>query len=237
MERSKKSKTKVKSKGKKVKSKEKSVKSTKKVRSTIDGLTEPAIRRMARKAGVGRISSSVYDYTRGTIKFISEKIARAAVNSMKFNGRKTIKDEDIVAAVHFVYNDEVYFPPNFSAEGCDVYKGGKGKKIESKAEAKKKPHKWKSGTVVLREIRYYQKGPDCANFPKLSFARFFRKICMDFVDEVRFSRSAMALAQVFIEKKIILLFDNAYRIALVSDSITLMPKHLNVARIIMDDKI
>ena len=43
------------------------------------GITKPAIRRLARRGGVKRISGLIYEETRGVLKIFLEKIGRAHV--------------------------------------------------------------------------------------------------------------------------------------------------------------
>jgi histone H3 len=50
----------------------------------------------------------------------------------------------------------------------------------------KKPHKFRPGTVALREIRKYQKTTDLLLIRKLPFQRFIREIAMEFKSDVRF---------------------------------------------------
>jgi histone H4 len=48
-------------------------------RDNIQGITEPAIRRLARRGGVKRISGLIYEETRGVLKVFLENVIRDAV--------------------------------------------------------------------------------------------------------------------------------------------------------------
>lgn len=58
----------------------------------------------------------------------------------------------------------------------------------------KKPHRFRPGTVALREIRKYQKGTELL-IRKLPFQRLVREIASDFKTDLRFQSSAIAALQ------------------------------------------
>ena len=50
------------------------------LRDNIQGITKPAIRRLARRGGVKRISGLIYEETRGVLKVLVFSIATPATN-------------------------------------------------------------------------------------------------------------------------------------------------------------
>nr|GEV97669.1 hypothetical protein [Tanacetum cinerariifolium] len=50
------------------------------LRDNIQGITKPAIRRLARRGGVKRISGLIYEETRGVLKIFLENVIRDASN-------------------------------------------------------------------------------------------------------------------------------------------------------------
>eukprot|EP00121_Abeoforma_whisleri_P006447 Awhi_evm1s5866 len=58
----------------------------------------------------------------------------------------------------------------------------------------KKPHRYRPGTVALREIRRYQKSTELL-IRKLPFQRLVREIAQDFKTDLRFQSSAIAALQ------------------------------------------
>ena len=50
------------------------------MRDNIQGITKPAIRRLARRGGVKRISGMMYEETRGVLKTFLETVIRDAVD-------------------------------------------------------------------------------------------------------------------------------------------------------------
>src|SRR4051794_33569947 len=58
----------------------------------------------------------------------------------------------------------------------------------------KKPHRFRPGTVALREIRRYQKSTELL-IRKLPFQRLVREIAQDFKTDLRFQAAAIAALQ------------------------------------------
>ena len=82
--------------------------------------------------------------------------------------------------------------------------GGKAprKQLATKAARKsaratggvKKPHRYRPGTVDLREIRRYQKSTDLL-LKKAAFGRLVREVAQDFKADLRFQSTAMVALQ------------------------------------------
>lgn len=66
---------------------------------TIQGVTKPAIRRLARRGGVKRISGLIYDETRGVLKAFLDHVVRDAVLYTEHAHRKTVTSMDVVYAI------------------------------------------------------------------------------------------------------------------------------------------
>ena len=69
------------------------------VRDSIQGITKPAIRRLARRGGVKRISGLIYEETRGVLKVFLENVIRDAVTYTEHARRKTVTAMDVVFAL------------------------------------------------------------------------------------------------------------------------------------------
>ncbi|ODQ53854.1 hypothetical protein SAICODRAFT_55634, partial [Saitoella complicata NRRL Y-17804] len=69
------------------------------LRDNIQGITKPAIRRLARRGGVKRISGLIYEETRGVLKTFLEGIIRDAVTYTEHAKRKTVTSLDVVYAL------------------------------------------------------------------------------------------------------------------------------------------
>jgi histone H4 len=68
-------------------------------KASIEGITKPAIRRLARRGGVKRISSFIYDDSRQVLKSFLENIVRDAVTYTEHARRKTVTAMDVVYAL------------------------------------------------------------------------------------------------------------------------------------------
>ena len=69
------------------------------LRDNIQGITKPAIRRLARRGGVKRISGLIYEETRGVLKVFLENVLRDAITYTEHARRKTVTAMDVVYAL------------------------------------------------------------------------------------------------------------------------------------------
>ena len=93
----------------------------------------------------------------------------------------------------------------------------------------KKPHRYRPGTVALREIRKYQKTTDLF-IRKLPFQRLVREIAEDFKTDLRFQSSAVCALQEAAEAYLTGLFADTNLIALPAKRVTIFPKDIQLAR-------
>ena len=69
------------------------------LRDNIQGVTKPAIRRLARRGGVKRISGLIYEEVRGVLRVFLENVIRDAVTYTDHARRKTVSSLDVVYAL------------------------------------------------------------------------------------------------------------------------------------------
>ena len=69
------------------------------MRDNIQGVTKPAIRRLARRGGVKRISGMMYEETRTVLKTFLEQVIRDSVTYTEHARRKTVTALDVVYAL------------------------------------------------------------------------------------------------------------------------------------------
>ena len=69
------------------------------LRGSIDGITKPAIRRLARRGGVKRISGLIYEETRNVLKLFLENVIRDSLSYTEHARRKTVTAMDVVYAL------------------------------------------------------------------------------------------------------------------------------------------
>ena len=123
--------------------------------------------------------------------------------------------------------------------------GGKAprKQLASKAARKsapstggvKKPHRYKPGTVALREIRRYQKSTELL-IRKLPFQRLVREIAQDFKSDLRFQSSAIGALQESVEAYLVSLFEDTNLCAIHAKRVTIQsvtdPQNLFMTRLL-----
>ena len=114
-----------------------------------------------------------------------------------------------------------------------VQKSGK-KAIPTKGGVKK-PHRYRPGTVALREIRKYQKSTDLL-IRKLPFQRLIREIASSYKADLRFQSAAVLALQEAAEAFLVGLFEDANLCAIHAKRVTIMPKDMQLARRIRGDK-
>lgn len=93
----------------------------------------------------------------------------------------------------------------------------------------KKPHRYRPGTVALREIRRYQKNTDLL-MRKLPFQRLVREIAQDFKNDLRFQATAILALQEATEAYQVGLFEDTQLTAIHAKRVTIMPKDLQLSR-------
>jgi histone H3/H4 len=99
----------------------------------------------------------------------------------------------------------------------------------------KKPHRYRPGTVALREIRRYQKSTELL-IRKLPFQRLVREIAQDFKTDLRFQGSAVLALQESAEAYLVGLFEDTNLAAIHAKRVTIMPKDIQLARRIRGER-
>jgi histone H3 len=111
---------------------------------------------------------------------------------------------------------------------------GKGKGVKhlvksGRVEKVRKPHRFRPGTVALREIRKYQKTTDIL-IRKKPFNRLVREISTSMVDDMRYTGAAIEALQAAAEQYIVEQMQDGNDAAIHARRITIMPKDMQVAR-------
>jgi len=68
-------------------------------RPLLEGITKPAIRRLARRGGVKRISFLIYEHSRDVLKGFLHGVVRDAITYTEHAKRKTVTAMDVVYAL------------------------------------------------------------------------------------------------------------------------------------------
>lgn len=103
----------------------------------------------------------------------------------------------------------------------------------------KKPHRYRPGTVALREIRRYQKN-DKLLIRKLPFQRLVRELAVQFTtlkdnQQFRWQGSAILALQEASESYLVSLFDDTNLCAIHAKRVTIEPKDMLLARRLRGD--
>ena len=108
------------------------------------------------------------------------------------------------------------------------------KALENK-QKEKKPHRYRPGTVALREIRRYQKSTDLL-LRKMPFQRLVREVAQDFKCDLRFQQSAILALQEASEAYLVGLFEDTNLCAIHAKRVTIFPKDIQLARRIRGER-
>ncbi|GMH80609.1 hypothetical protein TrVE_jg1300 [Triparma verrucosa] len=66
------------------------------LRDNIQGITKPAIRRLARRGGVKRISGLIYEESRGVLKVFLENVISDSIVYAEHGRRHTVTAMDVI---------------------------------------------------------------------------------------------------------------------------------------------
>jgi histone H3 len=125
---------------------------------------------------------------------------------------------------------------NFAAGGAAATNSNKAaRKTAPAAGGVKKPHRFKPGTVALREIRKYQKSTELL-LRKLPFQRLVREIATEFKTDLRFQSTAVFALQEAAESYLVGLFEDTNLCAIHAKRVTIMPKDIQLARRIRGER-
>ena len=99
----------------------------------------------------------------------------------------------------------------------------------------KKPHRYRPGTVALREIRRYQKSTDLL-IRKAPFQRLVREIAQDLRPGLKFQTSTIVALQEAAEAYLVDLFEDTNLCAIHAKRVTIMPQDIQLARRIRGER-
>ncbi|KAF1813120.1 putative histone H3 protein [Eremomyces bilateralis CBS 781.70] len=121
---------------------------------------------------------------------------------------------------------------NRSAGGSNTPQRRKKGGVEPGDPVPKKQHRWKPGTLALREIRRYQRSTDLL-LAKLPFARLVREVALQMIqpgDVLRWQSQAIQALQEAAEAFLVHLFEDTNLCAVHAKRVTIMQKDIQLAR-------
>ena len=94
----------------------------------------------------------------------------------------------------------------------------------------KKPHRYRPGTVAMREIRKFQKSTELL-IRKLPFQRVVKEICQkELFKDFKFQSEALLALQEVTEAYLVGLFEDTNLCAIHGGRVTIMPRDMQLAR-------
>jgi len=112
---------------------------------------------------------------------------------------------------------------------------GTPRKKQPEVGGVKKPHRFRPGTVALREIRRYQKSTELL-IRRMPFQRLVREIAQEFKTDLRFQASAILALQEATEAYLVGLFEDSNLCAIHAKRVTIMPRDIQLARRIRGER-
>lgn len=174
------------------------------LRHSIQGITDSSIKRLARRAGITRISSLVYEEVRGITKLFLEELLIHVVNRVEATKTHTITVTHVEPSLDVaIYSDAI---TNFKCHGTK-----------------------KEDASALSEIRHYQKD-GCLSIPYTAFNRLIREVVQDYKTGLRISENASLLIQYAAEAHIVSILSGAIIAAIHAGRTNVQPKDLQLVR-------
>lgn len=186
---------------------------------------------------------------------VSEILIQAVKNAMENTHRRlTIRDLELAVRSDFEL-DRLFrtFSIQFLGGGVlpEIHESLLAKKPKKKKKVVlglgKNAHRFRPGTVSLREIKKYQKISNCLTFAKFPFERFVRSIVNEKNPKMKISKEVFIVLQYYIEQYVVDFLRDANLATIHSGRIKMMPtdiefmcklrryEPLNVERFIQTD--
>ena len=189
------------------------------LRDTIQGITKPALQRLAYTAGVTNMSGVIYEELRGVLKAEMENTLRNAVIYLEYARKMTIDEFMIAASI-----SPKMWSKDPKAKACE-------KKRKSPSKVSKSRRKKKSpGVNALIQVKFYQRRHDCLNIPMLPFSRLAREVAQDFRTDVKFTKNALIILQYSMENYLVNLLKKTLYNAMHAKRVRIEPKDIQLAR-------
>lgn len=102
------------------------------------------------------------------------------------------------------------------------------RKMAPPATSRSRPHRFRPGTVALRNIRRYQKSTDLL-IKKAPFQRLVREVSLAIREDLRFQETAVLALQEASEAHLVSIFEDTNLCALHANRVTIMVKDMQLA--------
>ena len=175
------------------------------------------------------------------IEYLTAEILENAVMNAKQNKRIRITIRDLEIGVRTDQEINSFFEQNklaFLGGGVVPYVHPrlltkKPKKRKYKKSGEKQSHRYRPGTVAVREIRRFQKISNCFTLAKYPFEKYTRSIVESLIEEgstLKISKEVFTILQYFIEQRIISLLQKSYNAAIHAGRVKLIVPDIEFIR-------
>lgn len=200
----------------------------------MQSVTKGAIQRLARKAGIKRLSGLLYEESRGIIQVYIQPIVRDAVLAANNKKRIRVQVNDVQIALRS-RGRTPYSRPCTQVKHQDTGHVAKscGRKPETACAVRIAPQitrRRKPGVKALQDVRAYQKQRPCFSIAKEAFRRIVYQMSADHQTESQWSPEALDILQTDMESYMIDTFKAAQLTAIHGKRVTVQPKDMQLAR-------
>jgi hypothetical protein len=189
----------------------------------IQGLTRNAIIRLARKAGITRLSQLIFEEVRGAVQYYLEDVLNALIVILMYEKVKTVQERHINHALEML-RDHKQHSIAHSQQGQEFFKA-----CEVYIKTAKKQHA--PGKRAKKEVSFYKKQQECMSISQSAFKRLVSNIYKSFArTSMRASKNALVMMQVDLEHHVISLLERASLEMKHAQRETLYPKDIQMIR-------
>jgi histone H3/H4 len=194
------------------------------------------------------VTSHAPVFLAGALEYLTGEILESASVSAKQNKRVRITIRDLEIGIRTCEDlNRLFIQNKISLMGGGVIpfihsslmtkKARKKRPRKSVTEDGKKKHRFRPGTVSLREIRKFQKTSNCLTFAKFPFEKFVRDVVAEHNKEastMKISKDVFIILQYFVEQKIVEILRNANFAAVHAGRVKLMPIDIDFVCAVVD---
>ena len=171
-------------------------------------LTQSALNRLARKAGLKSMSGRMYAELRGLLIMALEHVLPKIRIYADHAGRKTVRSVDIKRAIQQLQLGTIHQHEEILT------------KCKARAPKPKEKHRW------LKNARFYQKQSDCLYISKSAFRALLAE---DSDDPMKWSPVALDQLQIYLEMALVTLLQDANLCAIHARRQTVQPNDIQLA--------
>lgn len=197
-------------------------------RADTQGLTKPALKRLARRGGVGRVNGGVYDELREITERHMNRTLRDVALLLAYSGHTTAAPKHLYAAMKM---RGVHIAAGLNSSGRLVHFRGK-RKVERE---KPKAHRFRPGTVASREINHQRKKSDTLILQRVPFVKLTNRIMNEYWTgdkKPRFSAPFIDILQFSVESQLVGLLEKSVILARHGRRETVYPRDLQVSQLV-----